>query len=58
MFVANVAEALAENEVVACTLLVGSVPATILFDSRCMHSFISHVYASRIKILVEDSCLL
>lgn len=42
MFAAPVAEALAENEVVACTLLVGTVPpATILFDSRCMHSFIS-----------------
>lgn len=45
-------EALAENEVVASTVLACSIPDTILFDCTCI--FISHMHASRISVPKED----
>lgn len=48
MIVAIVAESLAENVVVAVTLL-DSVITIVLFDY-----FVSHVFASRISILTEE----
>lgn len=54
MFVAIVAEALADGEVVAGMLLIGLVPSLVLFDSGCMHSFVSHMHVSRMGVEAED----
>lgn len=54
MFVVIVAEALVDAEVIASTLLIGLVPALVLFDSGCTHSFVSYTHVSRMGVEVED----
>ena len=54
MYAATVAEALEDTTVVTGTLPVGFVPARVLFDSGCTHSFISYTHASRIGCEIEE----
>ena len=54
MNAATAAEALEDTTVVTGTLSVGLVPARVLFDSGCTHSFISYMHTNRIGYKIEE----
>lgn len=54
MYAATMAEALEDMIVVTNMLLIGFVPARVLFDFGYTHSFISYAHKDRIGGKVED----
>ena len=54
MFAATVAQALGDSAVVAGTVLVGSINATVLFDSGCTHTFVTPRFAKSLALPIVD----
>lgn len=54
MYATIVEEAVKDATVVTVTLLIHSAPATVLFDSGSMATFISKTFVDRIDMPVED----
>lgn len=47
-------EVVQNTSVIIGTLLIHSTPIIVLFDSRCMHMFISRTFINRIRVPVDD----
>lgn len=50
VFATTIAKALANTKVVASMLLVGSIPTSVLLDSRCTHSFVSPIFVYKASL--------